>query len=104
MGELDEKVAYLFSKKKEALGDELRWGTGGSFDEDMERDLVLALLGRAVASTAENIWSAQQELPMLEMMMARGGPGAAPPEKPPPAEKPFIVRIQDKAELMQIYK
>jgi len=103
--ELDEKTAYLFEKKKKALGDELKWGGyNGNFDEDMERELVLALLGRAVASSAENIWSAQQEVPMLEMMMARGGPGAPPPKKAPPAEKPFIMKIQDKAELMKIYQ
>lgn len=42
---------------------------------------------------------------MLEMMMARGGPNAAPPpQRPEPAEKPFILRIQDKAELQRIYK
>merc|ERR1711920_493999 len=80
-------------------------GAGGSFDEDMERELVLALLSRAVATTAGNIDSAEQELPLLEMMMARGGPGAAPPPRAVPEnEKPFIVRIQDKSELMRLYK
>eukprot|EP00929_Paragymnodinium_shiwhaense_P062268 TRINITY_DN31092_c0_g1_i1.p1 TRINITY_DN31092_c0_g1~~TRINITY_DN31092_c0_g1_i1.p1 ORF type:complete len:390 (-),score=128.87 TRINITY_DN31092_c0_g1_i1:144-1313(-) len=102
--DLDEKIGYLFAKKKECFGDEFSWGTCGAFDEDMERDLVLALLRRAVASAADNLASAQQELPLLEMMMARGGPGAPPPARPPPAEKPFIMRIQDKAELMKIYK
>lgn len=101
--ELDEQVAYLFRKKREVLGDELQWGHGGAFDEEMERELTLALLSRAVAAAAEDIASAEQELPLLEMMAARGGPGNAP--KPPPAaEKPFIVRIQDKAELMRLYK
>jgi immunoglobulin-binding protein 1 len=103
--ELDEKVAYLFKKKREVLGDEFQWGFGSTFDEEMERDLILALLGRAVATAAEDVASAEQELPLLEMMAARGGPGAAPPERPPPSsEKPFIVRIQDKAELMKLYK
>lgn len=103
--ELDEKAAYLFAKKLEVLGDEFHWGAGGSFDEDMERELVLSLLGRACAQAAENIASAEQELPLLEIMMARGGPGAGPqPERRLPAEKPFILRIQDKAELMRIYK
>jgi len=101
--ELDEKAAYLFKKKKEVLGDEFQWGHGGTFDEEMERDLILALLSRAVASAAEDIVSAEQELPLLEMMAARGGPGNAP--KPPPStEKPFIVKIQDKSELMKLYK
>mmetsp|Transcript_122443 Transcript_122443/g.261258 ORF Transcript_122443/g.261258 Transcript_122443/m.261258 type:complete len:256 (-) Transcript_122443:112-879(-) len=103
--ELDAKAAYLFGRKREVSGDEFHWGAGGAFDEDMERDLILALLGRAVARAAEDIASAEQELPLLEMMMARGGPGAGPPPRePPPAEKPFIVRIQDKAELMRLYK
>merc|ERR1712176_1746419 len=103
--ELDGKVAYLFSKKREVFGDEFHWGAGGSFDEDMERELVLALLGRAVATAAENIDSAQQELPLLEMMMARGGPGAAPPpRRVTEDEKPFVLRIQDKSELMKLYK
>jgi len=103
--ELDEKVAYLFAKKREVLGDEFHWGAGGAFDEDMERELILSLLGRACAAAAENIASAEQELPLLEMMVARGGPGAGPScERPAPSEKPFILRIQDKAELMQIYK
>eukprot|EP00927_Polykrikos_kofoidii_P050606 TRINITY_DN4449_c0_g1_i1.p1 TRINITY_DN4449_c0_g1~~TRINITY_DN4449_c0_g1_i1.p1 ORF type:complete len:414 (+),score=109.34 TRINITY_DN4449_c0_g1_i1:60-1244(+) len=103
--ELDEKTAYLFEKKKAAIGDEFQWGSGGAFDEEMERDLILALLRRAVATAADNIGSAQQEIPMLEIMMARGGPGAPPPKKPPaPVEKPFVMRIQDKAELMKIYK
>merc|ERR1712217_439731 len=45
------------------------------------------------------------ELPLLEMMMARGGPGAAPPpRKITEDEKPFILRIQDKAELLRLYK
>merc|ERR1712113_248055 len=71
----------------------------------MERDLVLALLSRAVAACAENIASAEQELPLLEMMMARGGPGAAPPpRRVEENEKPFILRIQDKAELMRLYQ
>merc|ERR1712083_360076 len=65
---------------------------------------VLALIGRSVATTAENISSAEQEMPLLEMMMARGGPGAAPPPRAiPEDEKPFILRIQDKAELMSLY-
>lgn len=102
--ELDGKIAYLFGKKREVLGDEYHWGHGGGFDEDMERELILSLLGRAVASAAEGIASAQQELPLLEIMAARGGPGAARPERPPTAEKPFIVRIQDKAECMRLYK
>lgn len=104
--ELDQKVEYLFSKKKEALGDDLRWGHDGSFDEDMERELILALLGRAAASAVDNMLSALQELPMLEMMMARGGLSASAPASSSklPAEKPFIIRIQDKAELMRIYR
>merc|ERR1712083_592959 len=66
---------------------------------------VLALIGRSVATTAENISSAEQEMPLLEMMMARGGPGAAPPpRKITEDEKPFILRIQDKAELLRLYK
>jgi len=102
--ELDQKAAYLFSKKREVCGDEFHWGAGGSFDEDMERELVLALLGRAVASVPDQISSTEQELPLLEMMMARGGPGTGPIERPPPAEKPMIVRIQDKAELNKLYR
>mmetsp|Transcript_32758 Transcript_32758/g.76171 ORF Transcript_32758/g.76171 Transcript_32758/m.76171 type:complete len:352 (-) Transcript_32758:64-1119(-) len=102
--ELDEKVAYLFAKKRQVLGDEFQWGAGSSFDEDMERDLVLSLLRRACAAVAESIASAEQELPLLEMMIARGGPSAAPPQEPVASEKPFILRIQDKAELMRIYK
>eukprot|EP00931_Biecheleriopsis_adriatica_P105183 TRINITY_DN79752_c0_g1_i1.p1 TRINITY_DN79752_c0_g1~~TRINITY_DN79752_c0_g1_i1.p1 ORF type:complete len:412 (+),score=122.00 TRINITY_DN79752_c0_g1_i1:99-1238(+) len=102
--ELDEKVAYLFAKKKEGSGDEYLWGAGSAFDEEMERDLVLALLRRAVSSVPDSITSAEQELPMLEMMMARGGPGKGPKQPPPPAEKPFIVRIQDRAELERIYR
>jgi len=103
--ELDEKAAYLFSKKRQALGDEFHWGHGSSFDEDMERDLILALLQRAVASAAGDIDSAQQEMPLLEMMLARGGPGMKMEKEPPvSAEKPFIVKIQDKAECMRLYK
>mmetsp|Transcript_117734 Transcript_117734/g.327908 ORF Transcript_117734/g.327908 Transcript_117734/m.327908 type:complete len:366 (+) Transcript_117734:222-1319(+) len=103
--ELDEKVAYLFAKKRQVLGDEFHWGAGGSFDEEMERELILSLLGRACAAVADNIGSAEQELPLLEMMLARGGPGAPPPREPAPtSEKPFILRIQDKVELMRIYK
>merc|ERR1719162_2008141 len=103
--DLDEKVAYLFQKKREVLGDEFQWGHGSNFDEDMERDLILALLSRAVAKAAEDVDSAEQELPLLEMMAERGGPGTGPPAPPPdPAEKPFIVRIQDKSELVKLYK
>lgn len=103
--ELDEKTAYLFKKKREVLGDEYQWGHGGNFDEDMERDLILALLSRAVATASEDVDSAEQELPLLEMMAARGGPGAGPPARQPPSsEKPFIMKIQDKAELMRLYK
>merc|ERR1719329_1949074 len=39
-------------------------------------------------------------------MMARGGPGAGPParyEEEPPREKPWCVRIQDKAELQRLF-
>merc|ERR1712094_155365 len=67
--ELDQKIEYLFGKKKECFGDELSWGTGGAFDEEMERDLVLALLRRAVADAAGNIAMSLEELPLLEMMM-----------------------------------
>jgi len=102
--ELDEKVAYLFSKKREDLGDEYLWGAGSSFDEDMERDLILMLLRRAVASVPENITSAQQELPLLEMMIARGGPGAGPVQNEPVREKPYMVRIQDRSELQKLYR
>jgi len=102
--DLDQQVAYLFGKKREVVGDEFRWGSSGTFDEDMERDLVMALLGRASASSAENSASAAAELPMLEMMMARGGPGVGPPvEQPAPAEKPWVVRINDKSELHKLY-
>lgn len=103
--ELDEQVAHLFKKKREVFGDEFHWGHGGTFDEDMERELTLALLGRAIASAAEDISSAEQELPLLEMMAARGGPGGAPPPRPAASsEKPFIVKIQDKAECMRLYQ
>lgn len=102
--ELDEKVAYLFSKKREDLGDEYLWGAGSSFDEDMERDLILMLLRRAVASVPENVTSAQQEMPLLEMMMARGGPGAEPVEVREVREKPYMVRIQDRSELQRLYR
>lgn len=102
--ELDEKCAYLFGKKREVLGDEFHWGHGSGFDEDMERELVLALLGRAVAQAAEDIGSAEQELPLLDMMAARGGPGKGKREPPPAAEKPWVVRIQDKAECHRLYK
>ena len=37
------------------------------------------------------------------MMLARGGLDAPPPIKHPSAEKPFMVRIQDKAELNKMY-
>merc|ERR1712039_308497 len=38
-------------------------------------------------------------------MMARGGPGnAPPPRRVSEDEKPFILRIQDKSELMKLYK
>eukprot|EP00913_Durusdinium_trenchii_P013321 g12503.t1 len=50
--ELDQKVSYLFGQKREDLGDEYLWGAGSSFDEDMERELILMLLRRAVASDA----------------------------------------------------
>lgn len=103
--ELDSKVAYLFGKKREVLGDEFLWGAGGTFDEEMERELILALLSRAVGQAAENIAAAEQELPMLEMMMERGGLGAPPPPKQlDSSEKPWILRIQDKAELTKLYQ
>lgn len=70
----------------------------------MERDLVLALLGRAVAQAADDISSAEQELPLLEMMAAQGGPGQAKKAPPQPAEKPWIVRLQDKAECTKLYQ
>lgn len=100
--ELDEKVAYLFKKKRQVLGDEFLWGHGGAFDEDSERELILALLSRAVSSAAEDIASAAEELPLLEMM-ANGVRAPAAPKKAD-TEKPFIVRIQDKAELHRLYK
>lgn len=102
--ELDKKVAWLFKKRREACGDEFRWGTVG-FDEDLERDLILALLSRAAGDTVEGLNSAEVEIPMLEMMMARGGPGAGRPARSsePPAEKPWCIRIQDKAELQKLY-
>jgi len=97
--ELDKKVAWLFKKR----GDEFRWGTAG-FDEDLERDLILALLSRAAGATVEGLLSAEAEIPMLEMMMARGGPGAGPPARAAePREKPWCVRIQDKSELQKLY-
>mmetsp|Transcript_5342 Transcript_5342/g.15862 ORF Transcript_5342/g.15862 Transcript_5342/m.15862 type:complete len:377 (-) Transcript_5342:103-1233(-) len=102
--EVDEKVAHLFAKKRAVLGDEFHWGHGSGFDEDMERELILALLGRAVAQAAEDIGSAEQELPLLDLMAARGGPGKAPKRPPPSTEKPFIVKIQDKAECTRLYK
>eukprot|EP00428_Durinskia_dybowskii_P019387 CAMPEP_0170208582 /NCGR_PEP_ID=MMETSP0116_2-20130129/3877_1 /TAXON_ID=400756 /ORGANISM="Durinskia baltica, Strain CSIRO CS-38" /LENGTH=380 /DNA_ID=CAMNT_0010459057 /DNA_START=57 /DNA_END=1199 /DNA_ORIENTATION=- len=103
--ELDEKIQWLFAKKRQCFGDEFQWGHGAGFDEDMERDLILALLGRAVAASAESIASAEQEIPLLEMMMARGGQGKGSLwKRPPPSEKPFIVKIQDKAECMRLYK
>eukprot|EP00930_Biecheleria_cincta_P062509 TRINITY_DN47983_c0_g1_i1.p1 TRINITY_DN47983_c0_g1~~TRINITY_DN47983_c0_g1_i1.p1 ORF type:complete len:389 (+),score=99.23 TRINITY_DN47983_c0_g1_i1:91-1167(+) len=102
--ELDNKVAFLFGKKREVLGDEYQWGAGSSFDEEMERDLILALLKRAVASVPDSISSAEQELPLLEIMIARGGPGKGPRELPPPAEKPFFCKIQDRAELERMYR
>ncbi|CAK9084077.1 unnamed protein product [Durusdinium trenchii] len=102
--ELDQKVSYLFGQKREDLGDEYLWGAGSSFDEDMERELILMLLRRAVASVPENVASAQQEMPLLEMMIARGGPGAAPEPSRAPREKPHMVRIQDRAELQRLYK
>merc|ERR1712125_294307 len=49
--ELDQKAEFLFSRKQACLGDRFRWGCDGDFDEDMERELVLSLLGRAVAAT-----------------------------------------------------
>lgn len=101
--ELDKKVAWLFKKRREACGDEFRWGTAG-FDEDLERDLILALLSRAAGATVEGLLSAEAEIPMLEMMMARGGPGAGPPVRASePREKPWCVRIQDKSELQKLY-
>lgn len=103
--ELDEQVAYLFAKRREASGDPFRWGASGDFDEELERELVMKLLKRAVARTADDISSAQAELPMLEMMIARGGPGADPVEEPPRNnDKPWVVRLQDKAEVTRLYK
>jgi hypothetical protein len=101
--ELDQKAAWLFKKRKMAAGDQYSWAHT-AFDEDLERDLILALLGRGVAVTVDQVASAEAELPMLEMMMARGGPGAPPPPKPEvPQERPWVVRIQDKAELQRIF-
>jgi len=103
--DLDTKVAHLFALKREHLGDEFLWGAGGNFDEDDERALIMGLLGRAVATAVDGIASAQQELPLLEMMIARGGLDAPRWTNPePPAEKPFFVRIQDKAELHKMYE
>ena len=45
----------------------------------------------------ENMTSAQQEMPLLEMMMARGGPGEPVDSKPVVREKPYMVRIQDRS-------
>jgi hypothetical protein len=101
--ELDQKARWLFKKRKMVAGDEYSWGHS-AFDEDLERDLLMALLGRGLAMTVDQVGSAESELPMLEMMMARGGPGAPPPAKPPPpAEKPWCVRLQDKSELQNFY-
>lgn len=102
--ELDQKAAWLFKKKRIAAGDEFCWGHA-AFDEDLERDLILALIGKAASETADHVASTEAELPMLEMMMARGGPGAGRPARSeePPAEKPWCVRIQDKSELQKLF-
>ncbi|CAE7022228.1 unnamed protein product [Symbiodinium natans] len=102
--ELDEKVQYMFGKKRECFGDEHAWGTNSAFDEDMERDLIIMLLRRAVASVPDSISSAEQELPLLEMMVAQGGPGRKTIEPERPVAKPVCVRIQDKAELQRLYR
>jgi hypothetical protein len=101
--ELDQKVNYLFAKRRQYTGDRFAWSSP-DFDEDLERDLILGLISRSVAATADAVATAYEEMPMLEMMMARGGPGAAPLPKPEaPKEKPWVVRIQDKAELHKLY-
>merc|ERR1719482_1161604 len=61
--------SWLFKKRRMAAGDEYSWGHS-AFDEDLERDLIMALLGRAVAATVEQVGSAEAELPLLEIMMA----------------------------------
>mmetsp|Transcript_43694 Transcript_43694/g.103135 ORF Transcript_43694/g.103135 Transcript_43694/m.103135 type:complete len:360 (-) Transcript_43694:147-1226(-) len=103
--ELDEQVSRLFERKKELKGDEWSWGASGGFDEESERDLIIALLKRSVSRCVEQIALTQEELPMLEIMAARGGPDAPPPkrEKPPLDSKPWCIRIQDKAELQKLY-
>mmetsp|Transcript_6318 Transcript_6318/g.14826 ORF Transcript_6318/g.14826 Transcript_6318/m.14826 type:complete len:356 (-) Transcript_6318:90-1157(-) len=102
--EIDAKVAYLFQKKQECLGDEYFWGTGSAFDEDMERSLITMLLSKALASVPDSISSAEQELPLLEMMVARGGPSEEAAKPKPPVVKPACLRIQDKAELQRLYR
>mmetsp|Transcript_28015 Transcript_28015/g.64660 ORF Transcript_28015/g.64660 Transcript_28015/m.64660 type:complete len:357 (+) Transcript_28015:67-1137(+) len=103
--ELDAQVARLFDRKRELVGDEWAWGTSGGFDEESERELILSLLQRAVSRCVENIAFAEEELPMLEIMAARGGPDAPPlpKERPPVDAKPWCIRLQDKAELQKLY-
>ncbi|CAE7645055.1 unnamed protein product [Symbiodinium pilosum] len=102
--ELDAKVNYLFAKKRECSGDEYFWGAGSAFDEEMERNLIMLLLRRAIASVPDNVASAEQELPLLEMMVARGGPGQEARKSTRSIRKPACVRIQDKAELQRLYR
>jgi immunoglobulin-binding protein 1 len=104
--EFDDKCAYYFAKKKRDVGDEFQWGSyGGTFDEEMERELILSLLRSSVIKSLENLGSAQRELPMLEMLAARGGLNAPPPKVPPPEPtEPWIMRIRNKAELDQLYR
>eukprot|EP00400_MALV-I_sp_L67-5_P000676 gene676-413_t len=100
--ELDAKVSILFARKMESDDEEfnLQWGSGGSLDEEDVRDLVVALLKRAVLTVLDESKFMIEEIPLLEMMENKV-PVPPKPEKP---TEPWILRLQDKAALHMYWK
>lgn len=76
-----------------------------NIDEDQIRQLFLDMLSRAVIKSIEDIDMARKELPMLEMMAARGGRDRPPMQySEEERRKPWQISIRDPTELHKLFK
>ena len=91
--DIRQRIEYLAAKKDEVIKTQGIDAYEGSDHEEIERELLLALIKQAVHDTFNEIRMIEQELPMLDHLAALQRGDAPPPTSSTP--KKVLPRAQD---------
>merc|ERR1712232_28899 len=86
--DLKQRIEYLIKKKESIVATRGTEAYEGSDEEEIERELYLAMIKQAVVRTFKEVRMIEQELPMLEHMDALKRGDVEPAKPPPPKANP----------------